>query len=92
MVETTVTVSHSAGLHLRPAAIFVQTAARFGSEVRIQNLSRPDTPEVNGKSMFGIMQSGVSEGHLICLRVEGPDEETALKTLRDLIDRDFEQP
>ncbi len=91
MVETTVTVSHPAGLHLRPAAIFVQTAARFGSEVRIQNLSRSDAPEVNGKSMFGIMQSGVSQGHVICLRVEGPDEEEALTTLRELIDSDFEQ-
>lgn len=92
MVETTITVSHPAGLHLRPAAIFVQTAAQFASRVRIQNLSRPEAPEVDGKSMFGIMQSGVSQGHLICLRVEGPDEEAALTSLRELIDRDFEQP
>ena len=91
MVESTVTVTHPAGLHLRPAAAFVQTAAHFKSRVRIQNLSRANAQEVDGKSMFGLMQSAVSQGHQICLRVDGPDEQAALATLLELVERNFEE-
>ena len=90
LAETVLMILHPAGLHLRPAAQFVQAAARFASTVRIKNLSRPDAPDVDAKSMFGMMHSGVSSGHRIRIRAEGPDAEAAIKALTTLVERNFE--
>ena len=90
LAEAVVTILHPAGLHLRPAAQFVQTAARFASTVRIKNLSRSDAPDVDAKSMFGMMHSGASSGHQIRIRAEGPDAEAAIKALTTLVERNFE--
>ncbi len=90
LAEAILTVLHPDGLHLRPAAQFVQTAARFASSVRIKNLSRPDAPDVDAKSMFGMMHSGVSAGHQIRVRAEGPDAEAAVAALQALVERNFE--
>lgn len=91
-VERTLTIAHPAGLHLRPAALFVKTAARFGSQIKITNLSRPDAPEVDAKSMFGIMQLGVSQDHEVRVRATGPDAEDAVQALQDLVDNNFAEP
>ena len=92
MVETTFTIDHPAGLHLRPAALFVQTAARFTSRVRLKNLSRANAPEVDAKSLFGIMQSGVSQGDQIRVYAEGPDESAAIAALQALVERNLDEP
>lgn len=65
---TTLTITHAAGPHLSPAAVFVSTAGRFGSQITVRNLSREGSSAVDAKSMFGVMQLGVSQGHEI--RVE----------------------
>jgi phosphotransferase system HPr (HPr) family protein len=88
-VETILTVHHPGGLHLRPAAHFVRTAGQFNSAVRLTNLSRPGSPEVDGKSMFAVMQSGVSVGHTIRVRAEGPDAQAAITALRALVEQNF---
>jgi phosphotransferase system HPr (HPr) family protein len=92
VAEAVVTVAHPAGLHLRPAAQFVQTAARFASQVTMTNLSRPQAQEVDAKSMFGLMQSGVSQGHRILVRAEGSDASAAVTALQALVERNFEEP
>jgi phosphotransferase system HPr (HPr) family protein len=89
--ETTFTINHPAGLHLRPAALFVQTAARFQSQIKITNLSRGVSPEVNAKSMFGVMQSGVSQGHQIRVTATGPDATEAIAALKALVESGFEE-
>ena len=89
--EVMLTVSHPSGLHLRPAAQFVQTALRFDSDIRLSNLSRPRAPDVDGKSMFGLMQCGVSPGHQIRISATGHDADEAVAALRTLIEHDFEE-
>ena len=91
MVEATITIDHPAGLHLRPAALFVQTAARFTSSVRLKNLSRVDAAEVDAKSMFGIMQSGVSQGDQVWVCAEGPDADAAIDALQTLVEQNLEE-
>ena len=90
-LEVILTVDHPAGLHLRPAARFVSTAARFSSDVRIQNLSRPNAPLVDAKSMLGLMQSGVGQGHSIRVCADGPDADAAVRAIRELVRRNFEE-
>ncbi len=89
--EAIVNVLHPAGLHMRTAADFVRMAAQFSSSIRLLNLSRPGAREVHGKSMLGVMNSGVSTGHRIRIRAEGSDAVEAVAALRALVERDFKE-
>ncbi len=89
--EKILLIEHPAGLHLRPAALFVKTAARFQSQIRLINLSREGSPEVDAKSMFGLMQSGVAQGHQVRLSASGPDAAEALAALEELVHNNFEE-
>lgn len=78
-------IQNKLGLHARPAALFVQTANRFGSEISVIK----GDEEVNGKSIMGIMTLAVQQGTAIKIRVTGPDAEDALNALEELIKSDF---
>lgn len=73
------------GLHARASALFVKTASRFTSEVK---LAREDV-EVNGKSIMGIMMLAASKGSKVVLTVNGTDEADAMQALGDLIINGF---
>jgi phosphocarrier protein HPr len=73
------------GLHARASALFVKTASRFASEVK---LAKEDV-EVNGKSIMGIMMLAASKGTTVRLTLEGPDEAEALQTIGELITNGF---
>jgi phosphotransferase system HPr (HPr) family protein len=90
MAEMTLTIGQPGGLHLRAAAELVQTAAQFSCQVWMQNLSRPGAAEIDAKSMFSMLQSGVTQGQKIRLRAEGSDAEVALAALRALIEQTSE--
>jgi phosphotransferase system HPr (HPr) family protein len=89
--ELILTIDHPAGLHLRPAELFVKTAARFESQITIANLSRAGTPAADAKSMFGVMLVGVSQGHQVRLQATGTDARAALDALRELIEHRFQE-
>jgi phosphoenolpyruvate---glycerone phosphotransferase subunit DhaM len=84
------TIDHKDGLHMRPATPFVQTAARFKSKIRARNLDRPDSPEVDAKSMVAVMTMTVRQGQRVRLQAEGEDAAEALATLAALVARNFE--
>ncbi|MBW7956768.1 MAG: HPr family phosphocarrier protein [Deltaproteobacteria bacterium] len=84
-LERTYTIKNKLGLHARAAALFVQLANKFDSEI----LVRKDDQEVNGKSIMGILILAATQGSKVTLRVEGSDAEGALGALGDLIDRGF---
>jgi multiphosphoryl transfer protein len=89
MPETTITVTEAHGLHARPAALFVQTAARFTSSVQVKNLDRPAGRTVDAKSMLGVTALRVSQGQRILISAEGDDAASALVALRHLVESDF---
>jgi phosphotransferase system HPr (HPr) family protein len=88
MPEITLTVQHKAGLHARPAALFVQTANKYKSIIKVQHGVR----ESNAKSIMGILTLGASQGAVITIRAEGEDAEGALTGLRELIESNFGEP
>ena len=92
MSEINLTINHKAGLHLRPARLFFQTAARHKSTVMMANLDRDPDVEVDAKSLFEIMRIGVSSGHTIRVRAEGDDSDAALQALKKLVDTNFGEP
>lgn len=78
-------VRNPSGLHARPAALFVRTAAGYRSEIRVRNTTRTVGPS-NAKSILGILGLGVSKGHVLELIADGDDEDVAIAGLRDLIE------
>ena len=55
MYSKNVTITNPTGLHARPASQFVQTAAKFESEVFIVKNGN----EINAKSIMGVMAGGL---------------------------------
>lgn len=74
-------VKSKIGLHARPAALFVQTAGKFLSEITVEK----ENKKVNAKSIMGVMALGVSYDDEIILTAKGEDEEAAVKVLSDLL-------
>jgi phosphotransferase system HPr (HPr) family protein len=87
--ELVLTISHPAGLHLRPAALFVRTANRFTSQITLKNLAREGSADVDAKSMLGVMQAAVSQGHQVRVHAEGPDAADAVTALAGLVESNF---
>lgn len=82
MESKKVIVKNEEGLHARPAALFVQTANKYLSNIYIEL----DGKRVNGKSIMGVMSLGVFQGEEISIIAKGEDEKKAIKDLADLIE------
>ena len=80
-MEKTLEVGLSNGLQARQAALFVQEANRFASEIFIEK----DGKKVNAKSIMGIMSLAVGRGEEVVLFAEGSDAEAAIDTLMAFI-------
>lgn len=85
MVERSVTIVNKNGLHARPAAEIVKTAAKFRSDITLVR----DDLEVNGKSIMGVMMLAAEYGATIVLRADGPDAQAAVDALAELIEGKF---
>ncbi|MDX2183637.1 MAG: HPr family phosphocarrier protein [Gemmatimonadaceae bacterium] len=83
--ERIIVVKNRAGIHARPAAELVKTAARFASEITIAR----DDVEVNGKSIMGVMMLAAEQGAELILRARGPDADAALDALVLVVDSKF---
>ena len=71
-------VHNRLGLHLRPAARFVQTASRFGStHIEVRNLATGRGP-ADAKSISAVATLGVRHDHPIRITANGPDARAAL--------------
>lgn len=81
MITKKVVIKNKIGLHARPAALFVQTANKFISEIMVKK----GNSTINAKSIMGIMALGVSHGETIEIIVDGPDEENAIQELEELV-------
>jgi phosphocarrier protein len=85
MIERTVTIANKNGLHARPAAEIVKTAAKFKSDITLVR----DDLEVNGKSIMGVMMLAAEYGSSLVLRADGPDADDAVAALSKLIESKF---
>jgi len=78
-------IQNRLGLHARPAALFVQMANRFKSEIGV----RKGKEKVNGKSIMGIMTLAAGRGTQITIQATGPDAAEAISSLTKLIRSSF---
>ena len=78
------------GLHARPAARFVQTAAGFDANVEVSNLTSGRGP-ANARSLNGLATLGIRQGHQILVSAHGSQAAAALDALAELAGRDFDE-
>lgn len=84
-IEKKFVISNKLGLHARPAALFVQTANRFVSDIEV----RKGRQKVNGKSIMGIMTLAAGKGAAITVMTSGPDAKAAMDELSRLFESNF---
>ena len=86
-VSKEVTIHNRLGLHARPAAMFVREANRHKCDIWVEK----DGETINGKSIMVLMMLAAGMGSKIQLRAAGPGAETAIESLRQLIERKFDE-
>ncbi|MFA5499999.1 MAG: HPr family phosphocarrier protein [Candidatus Omnitrophota bacterium] len=86
VVERSVIIKNKQGLHARPAALFVQIANKFDSDVTVIK----GKTKVNGKSIMGIMMLEAGKGSKVTIITKGEDAENAMTELEALLLSDIE--
>ena len=81
MIERIVTIANKNGLHARPAAEIVKTAAKFKADITLVR----DDLEVNGKSIMGVMMLAAAKGSTIVIETDGSDEADAMTAVVELV-------
>ena len=84
-VSSQLTIKNQLGLHARPAAVFVENANKFQSDIVVQKGAQ----RVNGKSIMGLMMLAAACGDKITLEIEGVDAAEALDHMADIIENNF---
>jgi phosphocarrier protein len=80
-----VTISNVAGLHMRAANVFVDSASRFEASITV---ARGEL-RVNGKSILGLMMLAAPCGTELSIETEGRDAEDAMRALIELVRSGF---
>jgi len=86
VVEKIVVIKNKQGLHARPAALFVQIANKFDSDVMVSK----GKIKVNGKSIMGIMMLEAGRGAKVTITTKGEDAQQAITELETLLLSDIE--
>ena len=87
MQQAKVLVQHAAGLHARPAALFVKLAKQYKSSVTLSSKGKT----VNAKSMVLVLTLAIGQGSEVEITTDGEDEQDALAALTHLITANFEE-
>ena len=85
MTSVEVKLKNEAGLHARPASLFVREASKFKSEVK----AIKDKKEYNAKSIMSVLSMGAGKGSKFIIEAEGEDEKDAVNKLEALINSKF---
>ena len=81
MLYKELSITSPDGLKSRPAALFVQVASKFSSQILIESENR----KVNAKSIMGVLSLGLKQGESFYLLVNGKDEQEAVAALEELV-------
>lgn len=81
VIEKKLIIKNEQGLHARPAAIFVQVANKYESDIVV----RKGRQEVNGKSIMGLLTLAVEKGARLNIKASGPDAKEALDELEKVL-------
>lgn len=77
-------VKCESGLHNKQATYFIQKANEFRANVWVE----VDERRINAKSLLGVLSMAITSGTVVTLIADGSDEETAVKTLAKMLEKD----
>ncbi|MCX7018889.1 MAG: HPr family phosphocarrier protein [bacterium] len=85
-VQREVTIHNNSGLHLRPAAVFVQTANKHKNcDVYVHR----DSTRVNGKSIMGLVMLAAAKDTRLTIECAGENAQAVLNELCELVNGHF---
>jgi len=84
LIEKKLTIKNKQGLHARPAALFVQIANKYESDIIV----RKGRQEVNGKSIMGLLTLAAERGAKLNIKANGHDAKEAIEELEKVISGD----
>ena len=86
-METNFIVPNSRGIHVRPATLLVNTAARYDADIKVRN----GDEFVSAKSFMGWMSLGASKGTVVTVWASGDDAAIAMEEISFLFQRSFDE-
>lgn len=87
IIKRKVKIKNKQGLHARPAAIFVQEANKFASDIVVSK----DEEKVNGKSIMGIMMLAAEHSSIVYITASGDDAHEAVEALEKLLSGELDE-
>ena len=87
MVQKEIRIKNKSGLHARPAAIIVQKANEYHSDIFLEK----DDDRINAKSIMGVMMLAAAEGSILKIIASGEDEEEAVEIISKLLESDIDK-
>ena len=88
VVKKKIIVKNKQGLHARPAALFVQMANKFDSDISV----RKGTNVANGKSIMGILMLEIGPGTAVWIEANGNDAQKAIEFLEKIVLDNYNGP
>lgn len=85
MEEREVEIKNRAGIHARPAALIVQTASQYESNIFFQK----ENEKINAKSIMGIITLGAGYKSKLKIIADGDDESEAVDSIAQLFESRF---
>jgi phosphotransferase system HPr (HPr) family protein len=83
--ERTVQVPNTLGLHVRPATMLAQAAARFQADIHVIR----DGEVADAKSSMSLLTLAAVKDTVLNIRATGPDAEEAVRVIGDIIAAGF---
>ncbi|MCX7748682.1 MAG: HPr family phosphocarrier protein [Clostridia bacterium] len=81
MVNKEVVIMSPSGLESKPAAMFIQKASSYKSNIWIEKGER----KANAKSLLGLLSLSIGNGTKVVLTAEGEDEQKAVQELEEYL-------
>ena len=86
MIEKEIIIKNKSGLHARPAAVIVQKANEYRSDILLEK----GDYRVNAKSIMGVMMLAAAEGSTLKIIASGEDEREAVAMISKLLESDID--
>lgn len=87
MTRREVIILNTLGLHARPAAKIVKTAASSKASLWVEK----DGQRVNGKSIMGVMMLAAEKGSKVIFEADGEGEEELIEQIVLLVNNKFDE-
>lgn len=81
MQQKEITVKIKSSVNARPAAMLVQVASQYRSEIHVLTGNK----NMNAKSIMGMMALGLETGETVTVTANGEDEEAAINGIESFL-------